>query len=1160
MRKNKTVFMLMLFCLWGFLNAGTAENRHLPHHVYSADGAPVEGATVEVFRVFEAWGKTNKTDPVSLAKFRTSAEGIFYIPEKVNELLGNTGKMRGSCRVLIRKKGYVSGVFSRKRDASGKGLRLPRLVILREGNLFEGKVVGEDGSPLPHVSVTSHLLSGYRFGNEEPGWDVLKTDGNGKFSFYTHAEKSLLQARLDGYVPYKGSHLTADGACVIKLRLGGKVTGVVKDWEAQCVNKASVTVDFGMFCLNAKTDGKGRFTVHGVPLDFKGRVSCAVHVDGYEAYYDNIKLPAEKPVRFILSRKPIMMARLIDRDTGMPIANADIGGLPVTVKTDDFGVVRFREPYFSYTPWFPSYTIVLESYLDSPRLYPAKASSQVQDLGTFYLSRRSNLPERIAREYGVKIVDEKKKSRHVFRKQDFLRDAESTIFKLTPERVERCIKSAKEHIPEDRRWMDDGLHVHKKGYIEDPVQAPSPGHCLVRGILIGPGGKQIVSRYETARISIYVSYQDGDCAGSPVGIYLNFDKSGRFFCELPALGKSNVFFANDSGHSKAEFLDLQDGGVIDNLFFKIEVPSGNAELVVVVTDEDDQPLANHCVGLRLLDHNPVRLRPIYCVKYPVKVGKGCYVFQHVPKGEAIIFPSTGPDEESDSHGFSFVEETDTKPPLWLWQQKPRVITVKDRTLVRMKVKKVPYPAGRIYGTVLPSSPGTTVKLDFSKKWYKKWDATISLSSCREGIPVPLSVSVFDEDSSEYTREPPFSYDKCSPGRYTVIAQSTDGWARETVTVKAGSSIKLDLKLKKAVPISGSIRMAGLRNEDYDLWLEGEEHFSFDVKQGKFQGLILPGRYEASYQYRGWCEMPDKCLYKFGVVDVKEDGPCRLDFRIPAGTLEIKVRKNGKSLLKYSGNLYSRDSKAFVESFYSKEESPPSLDLTNYPAGKYLIQIFDDTCVNHLNRDMGIFFVEILEDRVSTVTLDFNQLVPVTIKALDPKGRPAKWLKGDITFNGIVPFTLYDEDCFTIFVEEGRLSGRLGTVGTRMNPGYGGYRFGPYAVKRGQENQFTLHFLDGGILVLPLMGDPHKVPEVIPLAPDSLLGYPRFEREYAFQFESGLSSEAFGKLVGLGSGFVLRTGRIPPGLYRVEYEFDMVERTKIVQVKPGEVTAVFPDDP
>ena len=241
-----------------------AESVSLSGIVRDPAGAPVEGARVHVFRggSWVSWGKAT-----------TTSDGRFEID----------GLLPGTFSAAAEVRGYAPSVLL---DIPGGARDLE--FVLNEGGAITGKVVSEEGEPVPEVMVTAEYHSNIL----HSVWG--KTDRNGVYRIPRLAEGMYSMRVNVRYSPSAYGKLVADpegadrvarvregetrGGVDFVLIPGRRVSGRITYRETgKPAARISVTL-MGRDSMDTMTDEEGRYTFSGVP---PGRYWVTTDLEGY---------------------------------------------------------------------------------------------------------------------------------------------------------------------------------------------------------------------------------------------------------------------------------------------------------------------------------------------------------------------------------------------------------------------------------------------------------------------------------------------------------------------------------------------------------------------------------------------------------------------------------------------------------------------------------------------------------------------------------------------------------------------------------------------------------------------------------------------------------------------------------------------------------------
>ena len=287
--------------------------------VLDGDGRPVADAAVLAIEP----DAPQRDGMVSFAHIRriatTNEKGAFKgnIPHGRWLLAANyKNLLNGRWGFKLKQAKTVELVLQEKEQRAGVTLTLP--FSLSSLCSVSGRVVDEDGNPMPFVSVSC-------------GYQRTATDRNGCFRLdgLTPGKKSI---RANPHYGYKAASTTVDlqpgqklDNVVIQVELVEKgefsLSGTVRDEQGNPVEGAIIYLNTERRThRRAFTDKDGKYRFENLK---KGRVQVQVWKMGYAPITKEVDLPAEG-VDFVLKRRVKVTLTFLDTTTGLPVKRFNI--------------------------------------------------------------------------------------------------------------------------------------------------------------------------------------------------------------------------------------------------------------------------------------------------------------------------------------------------------------------------------------------------------------------------------------------------------------------------------------------------------------------------------------------------------------------------------------------------------------------------------------------------------------------------------------------------------------------------------------------------------------------------------------------------------------------------------------------------------------------
>jgi hypothetical protein len=606
--------------------------------------------------------------------------------------------------------------------------------------------------------------------------------------------------------------------------------------------------------------------------------------------------------------------------------------------------------------------------------------------------------------------------------------------------------------------------------------------------------------------------------------HLGFDAEGRFCFAVDPIGWAHVYIESDHGTSVPIACNLQPGAVFDGLLWPIRPEGGPGSATVTVVDTTGKPFCSDSVWIQL----------------------GFQRFEEStdPLGVAY-FPSL-PEEAG-------VVSVTTKVP----------VVISGHTSIR--VVSAPFlTPGTIRGRTDPLLPDITVSL-------------------REGDPVqPEAGGGEDQAAGEEPDEcefkigpekPTFSFTHSPALECRLTAWSADrAWWGSTVSqASAGETRDVAIKLVRTAPVSGMIELDGKpftpTVPTIVVAFEGEHRFLFRLAEGAFRGVVVPGTYtvrildeesvgrnEHAADTPGYAgrtrlaALPGISVARELIVAAGTE--VTLSSRVATGTLTLKPFHRGTAVPSGLGRVFSREDLMLVAENVIDDGTlvlaHRLLGRARFPAGSYTIHIHD-----RVGTFLGSGRFEVTAGRAEEVSIDLDQLVPVTITATLPDGAPAVWLEGSLSSNGEAHCPVYDRDALGFLAPEGRLEGWIAAEGFELQ------HFGPVAIERGKESRFAARLEAGGRLFVPCTHWPRLLPKVVPCEGAPCAKDVRFEYILTAGLKDLFAPEIHAKLFDAGRGWALATRTLRAGTYRVAYCIDGTVGERVVEISVGKGTVLFP---
>jgi hypothetical protein len=323
---------------------------------------PIDGALVSLL------AKGSPTiyaagDGFGMAATRTREDGTFHLTYDLEE--GRT-RMELPWPLVVLKEGFAAARI--ETVERGRGAR-PLVVTLVKGIVLEGRVVAEDGTPVPDVgvvmaedapvpgaSVPAHAML-RRF----PGESWVKTGPDGRFALedlepgaydlFALKEGTGIRAMRQGELPAPDVRIELPSLGALRGRVVDSRSGAPVTSFAVVAAPPAADADWAGRDAESMSDASGQFVLRDVPL---GDVTVFIRADGYlpkEAPAVVFPDADEAPSIEISLEAGVAVQGRVTTSTGQPLDEVEVSAAgngsagDTEVETDEDG--RFRFPGLS---------------------------------------------------------------------------------------------------------------------------------------------------------------------------------------------------------------------------------------------------------------------------------------------------------------------------------------------------------------------------------------------------------------------------------------------------------------------------------------------------------------------------------------------------------------------------------------------------------------------------------------------------------------------------------------------------------------------------------------------------------------------------------------------------------------------------------------------